>query len=157
MKKSILSTLLIISMLFFSVTLNINAAEDEQGGETSSLTDGTEAEDIWQNGIKGTYLQAGNCKIVNKGNRVVRVSGGTDAYQACDSIRATIYLDQYINGEWVEVDYKFVSATEAYTVNGGENFTVTGGYYYRARGYHYVREGSTIETTTTESEGIYIN
>lgn len=138
----------------------VEASEDKNiwvGMESELLENSLESENIWQNvARRGTYLQSGHAKISNEGNRVVKISGGTDAYQTCDRVSTTIYLDRYENGKWVEVTSVSKSVTNAYTSNCSKNVSVTGGYYYRARGYHTVNEGNTTESAPSLSDGIWI-
>lgn len=146
-------------IMFVSVCANVNAAEVNfwQGMESHFLQDEIESENIWQSmARRGTYLQKGHCKISNEGNRVVRISGGTDAHQTCDRVSVAIYLDRYVNGNWVEVTSVSSSATNTYTANCSKSVSVTGGYYYRARGYHTVHKGNTTESAPSLSDGIWI-
>lgn len=152
-------TMVCCCVLFMGICSTANAADiaSWEGMESQLLEDRREAEDTWQNMMRrGTYLQKGHCKISNEGNRVVKISGGTDAYQSCDRIVATIYLDRYENGKWVEVTSVKGSATNTYTANCSKNVSVTGGYYYRARGYHTVYQGNTTESAPSLTDGIWI-
>lgn len=152
---------IIMGMCIFMNGVKVNAAVEEniwEGMESELLTDSVESEDVWQNmARRGTYLKAGRAKISNEGSRVVKISGGTDAYQVCDSVVATIYLDRYENGNWVYVTSVSSSATNAYTANCSKNVSVTGGYYYRARGYHTIHKGNTTESAPSLSDGIWID
>ncbi len=156
---NIVAVLACICILFSG--LSVYAAESTdiwEGMESQLLLDQKEAEDIWQNvARRGTYLQGGHAKISNEGNRVVKISGGTDAYQTCDRVVATIYLDRYENGKWVEVTSVAKSVANTYTANCSKNVSVTGGYYYRARGYHTIHEGNTTESAPSLSNGIWID
>ena len=151
----------LLCMCIMLVGVQVKAAEIDDiwaGMESELLSDSKESEDIWQNmARRGTYLQGGHAKISNEGNRVVKISGGTDAYQTCDRVVATIYLDRYENGKWVEVTSVKKATTNAYTANCSKNVSVTGGYYYRARGYHTVYEGNTTESAPSLSDGIWID
>ena len=143
-------------------SIHVNAADNMDdiwdGMESELIQDITESENTWLNmARRGTYLKAGRAKISNEGNRVVKISGGTDAYQTCDRVVATIYLDRYVNGEWIPVTSVSSSKTNAYTANCSKNVSVTGGYYYRARGYHTVYEGNTTESAPSLSDGIWID
>lgn len=156
---NIVAVLACICILFSG--LSVYAAESVdiwEGMESQLLLDQQESEDIWQNlARRGTYLQGGHAKISNEGNRVVKISGGTDAYQTCDRVVATIYLDRYENGKWVEVTSVAKSVANAYTANCSKNVSVTGGYYYRARGYHTIHKGNTTESAPSLSDGIWID
>lgn len=134
------------------------ASEDDPWrGMVSELTDKLESEGIWENSMKGTYLQTGTSKIINKGNRTVEISGSTDAYQNCDLVSATIYLDRYENGTWRPVDSAVYQVKNNHTVSGAALKTVTPGYYYRARGYHTINKGSTVESAASLTNGIWID
>ena len=147
-------------IMFIGVCGTVNAGENNvwEGMESEFLQGNIESEIIWTNmARRGTYLQKGHCKISNEGNRVVKISGGTDAYQTCDRVSAAIYLDRYENGKWIEVTSVSRVATNAYTANCSKNVSVAGGYYYRARGYHTVHEGNTSESAPSLSDGIWID
>ena len=147
-------------MMFIGACTIVNAGENDawEGMQSEFLQDDVVSENIWQNMMRrATYLQKGHCKISNEGNRVVKISGGTDAYQSCDRVSAAIYLDRYENGTWVEVTSVSKVATNTYTANCSKNVSVTGGYYYRARGYHTVHEGNTSESAPSLSNGIWID
>ena len=152
-------TIMCCCMMFIGICATANAGENDawEGMESELLQDNMESENVWQNmARRGTYLQKGHCKISNEGSRVVKISGGTDAYQTCDRVSAAIYLDRYENGKWIEVTSVSKVATNAYTANCSKNVSVTGGYYYRARGYHTVHEGNTSESAPSLSDGIWI-
>ena len=153
-----LAFVLVFGILFGCFSFQSFAAEVNgwEGMTSEFLSDALDAEDIWENVMRGTYLQRGNAKISNEGNRVVKISGGTDAYQTCDVVAATIYLDRYENGTWVEVTSAPFTSYNAKTTNGSKNVSVIGGYYYRARGYHTIYKGSTVESAATLSDGIWI-
>lgn len=147
-----------VGILLCGLNITVFASEqDPWSGLVSELIDGTEAEDIWENIQKGTYLQRGVSKITNKGNRTVELAGNTDAYQKCDQIFVTVYLDRYENGKWIEVSSVSYQAKDAYTVSGSALKVVTPGYYYRARGYHTIYKGSTVESAASLTDGIWIN
>jgi len=156
-KMKALVLVLAFSILFGGMGLVASADDSEWGGKTSSFIDALESEDFWYNLLKGTYLQKGNSKISAPGGYYVKISGGTDAYQTCDMVKAVIYLDRYENGSWIEIDSAVFTATNTYTVNGYERIPVLPGYYYRARGYHTILKGSTTETCYTLSNGIMIS
>ena len=153
-----LALALLCGVLFGCFSFQSFAAETNgwEGMTSELLSDVLEAEDIWENIMRGTYLQRGNSKISNQGNRVVKISGGTDAYQTCDVVMATIYLDRYENGTWVEVTSAPFTSYNAKTTNGSKSVSVAGGDYYRARGYHTIYKGSTVESEYTLTDGIWI-
>ena len=156
-KMKALALVLAFCILFSGMGLVVSADDSEWGGKTSSFIDALESEDFWYNLLRGTYLQSGNCKISAPGGYNVKLSGGTDAYQNCDLVTATIYLDRYVNGEWDEIDSIVFKANNTYTVNGSQQIPVLPGYYYRARGYHTIKKGSTTESCYTLSNGIWIS
>ncbi len=155
--RRLISMILMVALLW-GIHMNVAAEEPNpwEGMESELLEDVLESESIWQNVLRGTYLQTGTCKITNKGNNRVLLSGSTDAYQKCDSIVVTVYLDRYENGEWVEVSSITNRANDALTVSTSGYKTVTPGYYYRARGYHTIYKGNTTESAASLTDGIWI-
>lgn len=110
--------------------------------------------DTWYGISKGTYLISGTVGLVEAGKAKVNVSGGTDARSICDKVKAGVYLDQSINGTtgYGTIGVYHYEAENARSCHGSEaNISVTSGWWYMVRGVHSVTEGSTTETTDTQT------
>ena len=110
--------------------------------------------DTWYGISRGTYLISGTVGLVESGKAKVNVSGGTDARSICDKVKAGVYLDQSINGTtgYGTIGVYHYEAENARSCHGSEaNISVTSGWWYMVRGVHSVTEGSTTETTDTQT------
>lgn len=167
MRKKLKNSFCFFAMLCLVFCLGmISKAGGPLDGEVidgSLLTSEEEAKDsrslvTWGNVTPyGTYLSNGESNIVKKGSGLVYVSGGTYCYRISDTVYVKLYLEKLSNGGWTTVqthEYTTRNSDYAYT---GLNYAVAKGYYYRVRGYHYAKKGSTIESVSTCTSGIYIN
>lgn len=170
MSKKIKNSLVSVVMLCLVLCLGmISKADGPLDGEIidgSLLTSEAEARDVQvlvpedaSESIVpyGTYLSNGEANIVKKGSGLVYISGGTYCYRVSDTVYVKLYLERLSNGGWATVqthEYTTSNSDHAYT---GLGYSVSKGYYYRVRGYHYAKKGSTIESVTTCTSGIYIS
>ena len=107
---------------------------------------------------RGPYLGTGSGTLTNKGNHVVNVSGYTSCNRISDEVKVTLYLQQLKNGVWQTVH--MLGPKTAYSTNyvsNSKNYTVAGGYYYRVSGSHTAIKGKVVETTSSESDGLWIS
>ena len=113
--------------------------------------------DTWYGISRGTYLISGTVGIVDAGKAKVNVSGTTDARSACDKVKVAVYLDQSVNGTtgYGTIGSYYYEEKNVRTCHGSEsNISVTSGWWYLVRGVHSVIEGSTTETTDTQTSAI---
>lgn len=114
----------------------------------------TEGETIvhWYGIAKGTYLKEGICGVVNAGKGKVTVSTTTTAHKVCDTVRASVYLDESSDGgkSFGQIGSYYFSEKNTSSCHGSKaDISVTSGWYYMARGGHSATKGSTTESTTT--------
>ena len=110
--------------------------------------------DTWYGIARGTYLANGMSGLVEAGKGKVNVSGTTNAHSVCDKVKVGVYLDQSINGTsgYGTIASYYYEAENARSCHGSEaDISVTSGWWYMVRGVHSVTEGSTIETTSTQT------
>lgn len=110
--------------------------------------------DTWYGIARGTYLVNGTVGLVDAGKAKVNVSGTTNASSVCDKVKAAVYLDQSSNGTsgYGTIGSYYFEEANARSCHGSKaNISVTSGWWYMVRGVHTVIEGSTIETTTTQT------
>ena len=110
--------------------------------------------DTWYGIARGSYLESGSVGLVEAGKGKVNVSGSTNAHSVCDKVKAAVYLDQSINGKtgYGTIGSYYYEAENALSCHGSEyKVSVTSGWWYMVRGVHSVTEGSTIETTSTQT------
>lgn len=157
-KKVVLPLLLLMCLLVSSVDAS---AADERLGEIvdfSLLTDDNEAGLADYPVAYGSYLCSGSGHIIIAGTRKVTVSGNTTAYKICDKVKVTLYLQRLEGNSWVTV-YKLggKTATNTNYVSNSKTYSVSGGYYYRVTGAHTAIKGSTTESGTSYTNGIWVN
>lgn len=116
--------------------------------------------DNWYGISRGTYLINGTVGLVEAGKGKVNISGGTNARSACDEVKAAVYLDQSVNGKtgYGTIGSYYYSESNSTSCYGTEsNISVTSGWWYMVRGVHTVIEGSTTETTDTQTSGMKVS
>lgn len=154
-KKKILSMLLsfiIMGGIWIPKELVVHAEEIEVSGYCE-YTD-TEEESIvhWYAVARGTYLKEGICSVSRAGKGKVTVSGTTTAHKVCDTIRASVYLDESSDGgnSFGQIGSYYFSENNTTSCHGSKaNISVTSGWCYMARGGHSATKGSTTESMTT--------
>lgn len=149
---SILLVLVIAGSAWFPIELVAYAEELEVPGYCDYLE--TEEESIvhWYGIARGTYLKEGICGIKDAGKGKVSVSATTTAHRICDTIRASVCLDESSDGgnSFGQIGSYYFSENNTATCHGSKtNISVTSGWWYMARGGHSATKGSTTESTTT--------
>lgn len=137
-----------------SYTLVSEAEEITPPGYHVYSTTEHEVIDTWYGVARGTYLESGTVGLVDAGKARVNVSGGTDAHSVCDVVKAGVYLDESTNGgsSFGTIGVYHYQEENALSCHGSKaNIAVTSGRWYMVRGVHTVIEGSTTETTTTQT------
>lgn len=171
MKKVGRSLFLFCSMVmmvaFYALKGNADGPLDGQVIDGSLLTSEQEAFDekplIPENPFEseivpyGTYLSYGTVGISQSASGVVYISGDTICYRTCDSVQVNLYLERLSNGSWSNVTMHHYMGYNTYAASTGIAISVPKGYYYRVRGGHVAKKGSVTESTTTCTNGIYIN
>ncbi len=110
--------------------------------------------DTWYGIAKGTYLESGIVGLVDAGKAKVNISGTTNAHSICDKVKVAVYLDESTNGgsSFGTIGSYYYTETNTTSCYGSKsNIAVTSGRWYMVRGVHTVTEGSTTETTTTQT------
>lgn len=118
----------------------------------------TEVSDYAQVLQKGAYLSGGSVKLVDKGSGKISIYGSTNGYQRCDTVYLNIYLERSTNGRnfYSYLSWEY-SASNVSSLSKSFTKSVPKGYYYRLRGYHAAKEGGVKESTSTMTNGLYID
>lgn len=162
LKRSSVLIAMMISLCSFST---VAYAEAEK--ETIEITvpvyhyfteTGEEVSDTAQVLQKGAYLSSGGLRLTDKGRGKVGIYGDTTAYQKCDKLYLEIYLEQSTNGRnfYSYLPWEY-SASNVSSLSKSFTKSVPKGYYYRLRGYHAAKEGGVKESTSTMTNGLYID
>ena len=147
-------------LLFFSVGVNVKAASFDELGKIvdgSKLLDLNESTVNLENIGRGNILNNGTASVSNNGNGEVNVSGSVLAGVVCDKLVLKMRLQRYSGGYWEDVKtftdtrYNHSLLTKSY------NISVTKGYYYRVKAACLAYKGSTMESKTPMTDGIWID
>ena len=82
------------------------------------------------------------------------VSGTTNAHSVCDKVKVGVYLDESPDEgkSYGTIGSYYFEESNTSSCHGSEsNISVTVGWHYRTRCGHSVTEGSTTETSTTQT------
>ena len=161
MKKKMSGVLCLLFMVcLWSVQgLTSYAEEVTVPGYHEYITTDNETIDTWYGITKGSYLQSGTVGLKNAGNARVNVSGTTNAHYVCDTVKVGVYLDESLDGgsSFGTIGiYHFEEKNTASCHGSKANISVTVGRWYCVRGVHSVTEGSTTETTSTQTKAMKI-
>ncbi len=147
-------------LLFFSVGVNVKAASFDELGKIvdgSKLLDLNESTVTLENIGRGNILNNGTASVSNNGNGEVNVSGSVLAGVVCDKLVLKMRLQRYSGGYWEDVKtftdtrYNHSLLTKSY------NISVTKGYYYRVKAACLAYKGSTMESKSPMTNGIWID
>ena len=154
---------LAIVCLFFVIclwntqVLTSRAEEITPPGYHEYITTENGVIDTWYGIARGTYLQSGTTGLVSAGSGKVNVSGTTNAHSVCDKVKAAVYLDESDDGgkSFGTIGSYYFEEQNTSSCHGSKaNISVTSGWWYYVRGVHTVTEGSTTETTTTQTKAM---
>lgn len=162
MKKAKKAIAVVIS-LFLTVCLwnaqglTSEAEEISVPGYHEYITTEKEAIDNWYGIARGAYLQSGTSGIVDAGKGKVNVSGTTNAHYVCDKVKVGVFLDESDDGgkSFGTIGSYYFEESNTSSCHGSKaNISVTSGWWYCVRGVHSVTEGSTTETTSTQTKAM---
>ena len=152
---------LFLSMfLFFSVGVNVKAENFEDLGKVvdgSQLLNTKESTVTLENLARGNILNNGTASLSNNGNGEVVVYGAVLAGVVCDKLLLKMTLQRYSDGAWryvqdfTDTRYNHSMLTKSYIVS------VTKGYYYRVKAACLAYKGSTVESKSPMTDGIWID
>lgn len=152
-----IASFLFVAGLWNSQTLTSCAEEITMPGYHEYITTENEVIDTWYGIAKGTYLESGIAGLSNAGKAKVNVSGTTNAYSVCDKVKVAVYLDESDDGGksfGTIGSYYFEEQNTTSCYGSKSNISVTSGWWYCVRGVHSVTEGSTTETTSTQTKAM---
>lgn len=149
-----LSSLILVGVLWLPIELSVRAEEIVVPGYHEYKETESEKIDHWYGIARGTYLKDGISGIKDAGSGRVSVSGTTTAHKICDTIRASVYLDESSDGgkTFGQIGSYYFSEQNTSSCHGSKaNISVTTGWYYMVRGGHSATKGSTTEMITTRT------
>ena len=127
--------------------------------QSSTATAELKLTDFDNSGISlyGQYLSYGSSGIANLGAGRVNFYGDTVCYRESDVVVVALTLQRLVNGYWRSYSTITGTAYNTFTTSTGTTITVPKGYYYRVKGVHTAQKGSTVDSTTTYTDGVYIS
>lgn len=143
--------------MWFPIKFNVFAEEVQVPGYCEYTESEGETIVHWYGVARGTYLKEGICGIVKAGKGRVTVSTTTTAHRVCDTVRASVSLDESSDGgtTFSQIGSYYFTEKDTSSCHGSKaDIPVTSGWWYMARGGHSVTKGSTTESTTTRSRAL---
>ena len=167
-KRGWILLLSIITILVVgSITVSAAGPRDGQVVDGTLLTSVAESSDeqalvpggIIEEGIVpyGDYLSQGIVYLGDAGTGLVWMSGETICAEVSEVVRVNLYLDRLVGDRWITHKTDYYTGENTYHVYNGLYMSVPKGYYYRLRGYHSATKNGRTETTTTCTDGMYID
>ena len=163
MRNIVRKTVMMVAGTLFAIgiwntqILSSNAEEITVPGYHEYVTTEDEVIDTWYGIARGTYLESGISGLKDAGKGKVNVSGTTNAFSVCDKVKVGVYLDESSDGgnSFGTIGSYYFEKQNALSCHGSEtNIGVTSGRWYMVRGVHSVTEGSTTETTSTQTRAM---
>ena len=147
-------------LLLFSVGVNVKAADFGDLGKAvdgSELLNTKESTVTLENIGKGNILNNGTASVANNGNGEVNVSGSVLAGVVCDKLLLKMTLQRYSGGYWEDVKYFSETRYNHSLLTKSYNVSVAKGYYYRVKAACLAYKGSTVESKSPMTNGIWID
>ena len=147
-------------VLFLGVGSNVKAEGFEDLGkivEGSKLLDTNKSEVTLENLAKGNILNNGTASIANNGNGEVNVYGAVLGSVVCDKLLLRMTLQRYSNGAWRYVQEFSDTKYNDSLLTKSYNVSVAKGYYYRVKAACLAYKGSTTESKSPMTDGIWID
>lgn len=162
-KNRVFSLLLVMTLLgtMMCSSIPVSAQGFSDVGnfvDGSELISGNETEDMNQSVTRGNYLASGTVRLGNSGNSTVLMFGMTSCNLVSEKVYLNLYLDQLDEEtqSWYTYKYWNFNTVNDYSLTKTLRYAVPGGHWYRLRGAHVAITGSTVESTFTETDGIWI-
>lgn len=161
MKKNRKIISLILSLvLLISVGVNAKAAGFDELGKVvdgSKLINENKSTVSLENIGKGNILNKGVASVANNGNGEVNVYGAVLAGVVCDKLVLKMTLQRYTDGAWRYVqDFSYTKYNDS-MLTKSYDVPVAKGYYYRVKAACLAYKGSTVESKTPMTDGIWID
>lgn len=158
LNKKVFSLLVCISLILaFSSNVWAYSATGDNATDGSRFTTDLVSESTVENLSKGNILNKGVASIGNNGNGSVNVSGTVFGSVVCDKLLLKMTLQRYSNGYWYDVKSFSNTAYNTSYLTKSYNVSVTKGYYYRVKAACFATKGSTSESKSPVTNGIWID
>lgn len=139
--------------MLFPMTVQASSLLEDVGFNTTK----DYAEDTQYVLQRASHLSHGNTSILELSSNSVSIYGLTQCLHTCDNVYLSLYLERKVNGTYSTYRSYIYNTTDATSLSKNLVVSVPTGYYYRLRGYHAAKcDGSTKESISTLSDGIYV-
>lgn len=165
--RGILLLILAVVCIFVGINVNAESVINEDGIENIIHTDGNSstatAELVLTDptspdiSLYGQYLSYGTAAIKNLGAGKINFFGDTICYRESDVVVVALSLQRMVEGNWRTYTTITDTRYNARNASTGTTVTVPQGYSYRVKGVHTAQKGSTVDSVTTYTEGVYIS
>ncbi len=166
--KSIFRALLAISVSMLAIPVSVSAESKESLFPDNSVfeqDEKSEAMEIFDWNFDtneeavpyGTYYAYGRCGIAKKSSTSVSITGDTECYKKCDTVKVNVTLQKLKNGTWCYVTERSNTEYNAYSSQVDDTINVSSGYYYRVVSTHSATKNGITESGSTACNSIYVN
>lgn len=163
----VLATTLAASACMFMMPLSANATEPTLGQviDGSLLTQDESAEEtewfVWDFSDSdvmplGDYFAMGKSTISKQSSTSAYISGTTECYEICPTVKVTTTLQRLENSTWKSVTSRSKTENNAGSAHVNDTISVKSGYYYRVISSHSATKNGKTETGTTVTKSLYI-
>lgn len=123
---------------------------------TEEETSADYSEDTNTPRTRSNYLNFGNIRIKKASANECIIYGTTEAYNYFDMLYLNLTLEQKSDGVYSTYKTWSYTAPNAASLSKEINVLVPKNHYYRLKGYHAAKEGTVKESTTTQTQGVWI-
>lgn len=157
MYKKLKKAICISTIIGIVGTNNIVSASSILDTVQATETEAKSSDDISYSLLRGNNLNYGEANITQLSSGEINITGATQCHRVCDEVYLELYLEQKSGNSYYTYKNWDYSTTDATRFSKSLNVLVPRGHYYRLRGYHAVIEGGTRESTTTCTQGIWVD
>lgn len=163
----VLATTLAASACMFMMPLSTNAAEPSVGqiidGSLLTQDQNAEATELfaWEFNDSdvmplGDYFAMGRSAISKQSSKSAYMSGLTECYEVCPTVKVTAKLQRLENSTWKDVTSRSNTEKNAGSAYVDDTISVKSGYYYRVVSSHSATKNGKTETGKTTTKSLYI-
>ena len=158
---SMMAALLVVCSMFCGSIMNVSAEDTtyRQVDGSYLTTEESSSASTYNPLLRGEHLMDGDTTISKAGIKKVFVYAATTANHTVDYVSVDVYVEEYDEDVWRQIDYWTASSQDDYYVSTQKTVYVDGGHYYRARSDHFAgNEGDVlIDSAYTFTDGIWVD
>lgn len=167
--KRFLKTMLAVSISMLVIPVGVHAEESRENvllnNDAFSDDEKSEVTEIFNwnfdnnNGITpfGSYYAYGRCGVAKKNSTSVYITGDTECYVKCNTVKVNVTLQKLKNGTWNYVTERSNTEYNSYSSLLSDKANVDSGYYYRVVSTHSATKNGKTEVGSTATNSIYVN